>query len=35
MALPYRPTEIPPARLALYDLNKNVFHVWHQMWRIG
>lgn len=35
MALLYKPTEVPPARLDLYDVSKNNFDGWHPLWRIG
>jgi hypothetical protein len=35
MALQYKPTEIPPARLDLYDVSKNIYDGWHPLWRIG
>lgn len=35
MALQYKPTKIPPARLDLYDSSKNIYDVWHPLWRVG
>jgi hypothetical protein len=35
VALLYKPTEIPPARLDLYDVSKNNYDGWHPLLRIG
>lgn len=35
MALLYKPTEVSPARIGLYDVSKNIYDGWHPLWRIG
>lgn len=35
MAQQFKPTQVSPARLELYDVSKNIYDGWHPLWRIG
>ena len=35
VALSYKPTEIPAARVNLYNVSHNIYDGWHPLWRIG